>query len=111
MREEYFINSFLAEKPTKELIEEFYAVAKTASDSIEIAYAYSLFISLTFKEPEEVNSFFKQAQEIKFEWFATIANYYLSSSIPMPKFEQGNISIPDGTIDEFRINEESINTW
>ena len=52
----------------------------------DLAFAYSLYISLTFKEYDEVVCFYNNEGNIKFEWFPDIKNIYFSSYIHTNQF-------------------------
>lgn len=88
MRNNYYVNTILANESTQSLIEKFKEVASTASNSLEIANAYAIFIALTFKNDSK--DFFKEALNIKFEWFSIIANYYLTGNTPPPQINNIN---------------------
>ena len=102
MRENYFVQTKLAVISTEDLLEAFYQLASSNIETpVEIANVYAIFVALTFKEPSEVKDFFKKSLEIKFEWFAIIAQYYLEDPTPVvsyktvkivPKIETTNIS-------------------
>lgn len=65
---------------TKEIIETFLKIGEEGIDSIEdLAYAYALYIALTFKEYDEVYEFYNDKGNINFEWFPDVKNIYIFS--------------------------------
>lgn len=80
MRKSNIITNYLAKFDKATLFHEFsQRVEKPIVDVADIAILYALLIALSFKKDEDIKGFFKYVSEhIKFEWFSTIANYYLS---------------------------------
>jgi hypothetical protein len=95
MRQNYFIQKQLSVLPAEVLISEFYRRAKEpVNNHDEIAEIYAIFIALTFKEPEEVSQFFQDALNMKFEWFADIARYYLDNPTPIVSYQTIEVKMP-----------------
>ncbi len=100
MRANYFVANELSKLPVHILIGEF---KKRAGDnnpksSTDIAELYAIFIALTFKEKNEVENFFTEATDIKFEWFSEIAKSYLTSNIPKTSYDSHQIPLFRATI-------------
>ena len=65
---------------TKDIIELFIKIGEDGIGSIEdLAYAYELYIALTFKEYDDVFKFYSDKGNINFEWFPEIKDIYLKS--------------------------------
>lgn len=91
LRENDFVVS-LSEANTEELIEEFRKrINSPIRKDSELAEVYAILIALSFKKKDEVEKIFKEASQIKYEWFSIIANYYLQNYNPPPTFSSYSV--------------------
>lgn len=88
MRKSDIVKDYLANLDKKELFQEFsQRVNSSISTATDLAELYAILIALTFKKGEDIQGFFKYVNDnIKFEWFAKIANYYLSNQSTSDSF-------------------------
>jgi hypothetical protein len=84
MRRSPIVAEYLAKASPDELITEFdLRVKQPIESAAEIAILYGLLVALTFKQDAKVRAFFESVRDhIKFEWFSTIAKYYLTERTP-----------------------------
>jgi len=94
MRDNYFVQNELAQMPATDLINEFLERAGDTKQisSDDMAELYAIFVAITFHDGKEVDDFFSFALSIKHEWFAEIAQYYLSNYTPLPNYKVYNLS-------------------
>jgi hypothetical protein len=94
MRQDSYV-ILLSERDTQNLIDEFNRMASlemTKQD--EVALLYAFLVALSFKPQDEVGQFMKYVKEkIKYEWFSSIAEIYLTSNAPMTIFSSYNVPI------------------
>lgn len=94
MRADYFISNELSLFSANELIHEFKrrSVDPAPKGSGDIANLYALLIALTFKDREDVISFFNEVLDIKYEWFSEIAKHYLQNESEIPLYKSIEIT-------------------
>ena len=86
-RAEPYIEEIARQYSAKEIQDVFLKLGKEGiSNFDELANAYALYISLTFKPIEEVEPFFNGEGNVNFEWFSDIKDIYLSNYVPLNNF-------------------------
>lgn len=79
-REDSFVKHLADSNSTNQLIEYFLEIGKKGIFTLpELATAYAIYISLTFKDYESVARFYENEGNINFEWFGDIKQIYISS--------------------------------
>jgi hypothetical protein len=94
MRKSTVVKDYLANIDKDILFKEFSErVSKPISSAGDLAELYAILVALTFKKGEDIQGFFKYvAENIKFEWFSKIANYYLSNQSTSDSFTFNTLS-------------------
>lgn len=101
MRRSPVVSDYIAKRDTGDLIKEFNIRASTSiSDVSEIAEIYAIMIALSFKSDRESKSFFEYVvNNIKFEWFSKIAEYYLTGQLSTQSSVYSSIPVPSNQTD------------
>jgi hypothetical protein len=74
------VQDLAKQNSTDAIVDAFLSLGAAGIDGMEdLALAYALYISLTFKDYDQVASFFAKEGNIDFEWFDDIKSIYLAS--------------------------------
>ena len=80
LRGDQFVQKLGHDNSFEELSQSFITLASKKIETIEeLTAAYVLYVSLTYKNYEEVFSFFTGEGKVNFEWFNDIRDIYISS--------------------------------
>jgi hypothetical protein len=88
MRKSSIVKDYIGKLGKEELFAEFSQRIKSPITNVsDIAEIYAIMIGLTYKDGEDIRGFFQSIYDhIKFEWFAKIADYYLSNQSTSESF-------------------------